>query len=270
MRHLSRRAALSLLSAGVLAACGARRDERLSEATGPAPLRVSPPRFGDARPVAWPGRAPAAYPVHGIDVARYQGTIDWEASRDAGVSFAFLKATEGGDLVDPFFETNWRAARRAGVPVGAYHFYYHCREPEEQARWFIRNVPRARGALPPVLDIEWTPFSPTCTIRPPAAEVREKATRFLEVVERHYGRPAIIYSAPDFWNDNEMWRLPGDHEFWLRSVTRHPSDRYGGQRWSFWQYTGSGIVPGIATETDINVFAGSEADWRAWLARRAT
>jgi lysozyme len=267
MTQFSRRAALSLLSAAALGAC-ARSGERMSAAAGPAPRRVAPPRFGDARPVAWTGRTPDAYPVHGIDVARYQGTIDWETARDSGVNFAFLKATEGGDRVDPMFAANWEAARRAGVPVGAYHFYYHCREPEEQARWFIANVPRARGALPPVLDIEWTPFSPTCRIRPPATEVRAKAQRFLAVVERHYGQPAILYSDPAFWTDNQMWLLPGNHEFWLRSVTRHPSERYAGQHWSFWQYTGTGLVPGIGVHTDINVFAGSEADWRRWLDRR--
>jgi lysozyme len=267
MTHLPRRAALALLAGSLASACGSPR-ERVSQASAPAPLQVRPPRFGDARPVVWPGRPPSAYPVHGIDVSRYQLGIDWVAARDAGVNFAFIKATEGGDRVDPFFERNWHEVRRAGVPAGAYHFYYHCREPEEQARWFIRHVPRARGALPPVLDIEWTPFSPTCTIRPPAAEVRDKAARFLRMVERHYGQDAIIYSTPDFWTDNEMWRLPGNHEFWLRSVTRHPSERYGGQHWTFWQYTGTGLVPGIPTETDINVFAGSAAEFRAWLARR--
>jgi lysozyme len=268
MTHLPRRAALALLAGTLAAACGGGPRERVSQATAPVPLQVRPPRFGDAKPVVWPGRPPSAYPVHGIDVSRYQLDIDWVAARDAGVSFAFVKATEGGDRVDPYFERNWREARRAGVPVGAYHFYYHCREPEEQARWFIRHVPRERGALPPVLDIEWTPFSPTCTIRPPAAEVRDKAERYLRIVERHYGQPALIYSAPDFWTDNEMWRLPGNHEFWLRSVTRHPSERYGGQHWTFWQYTGTGLVPGIPTQTDINVFAGSAAEFRAWLARR--
>ena len=38
---------------------------------------VERPAFGDADPVAWTGRAPHVYPVHGIDVSRYQGAIDW-------------------------------------------------------------------------------------------------------------------------------------------------------------------------------------------------
>ncbi|RYH05608.1 MAG: hypothetical protein EON57_07475, partial [Alphaproteobacteria bacterium] len=64
------------------------------------------------------------YPIHGIDVSKYQGDIDWDTARKGGVSFAYLKATEGGDRVDQRFAENWRAARAAGMPRGAYHFFY--------------------------------------------------------------------------------------------------------------------------------------------------
>lgn len=65
-----------------------------------------------------------------------------------------------------------------------------------------------------------------------------------------------------------MWRL-GDYPFWLRSVAAHPDDLYDGKHWTFWQYTSTGRVPGISGEVDINVFAGSAAAWRAWLAVNA-
>ena len=259
---------LLLLALILVAACGRRDVQRPGTSAFRMP-EVTAPRFDDADPVAWTGRSPESYPVHGLDTSRWQGDVNWEKARAAGVGFAFLKATEGGDIVDPSFRENWNAARRAGVPVGAYHFHYHCRPAAEQARWYIRHVPKQAGALPPVLDIEWTPFSPTCRDRPPAATLRAEAAEFMRIVEAHYGRAAIIYTTPDFWEANELWRLPGNHEFWLRSVTAHPSERYEGQRWTFWQYTGSGLVPGIGGRTDINVFAGSEESWAAWLARRA-
>ncbi len=75
---------------------------------------VAAPSFGDTDPTNWPGRAPGAYPVHGIDVARYQSGIDWPTARANGVSFAFIKATEGGDRVDARFAEHWAGARAAG------------------------------------------------------------------------------------------------------------------------------------------------------------
>lgn len=257
---------LALCLAALLLSCG--RSEPPVGAP-PAPrVSVAQPTFGDAKPQSWTGRAPASYPVHGIDVSRFQGPIDWRLAAESGVSFAFLKATEGGDRVDPMFHENWQAAGRAGVPRGAYHFFYYCRPASEQADWFIRNVPRSSGGLPPVLDMEWNPFSPTCKLRPPPETVRAEATVFLERLERHYGQRPIIYTTIDFFERNEMWRL-SSYPFWLRSVAAHPAERYGGHPWTFWQYTGTGIVPGVATLSDINVFRGGTAEWGAWLARNA-
>jgi lysozyme len=54
-------------------------------------------------------------------------------------------------------------------------------------------------------------------------------------------------------------------QFWLRSVAAHPSERYPGEGWSFWQYTGTGIVPGFARPVDINAFSGSYAQWEKWI-----
>ncbi|EEW24834.1 glycoside hydrolase family 25 protein [Rhodobacter ferrooxidans] len=259
-----RSALLPILLLASLAACGspAPRDQAAPS------VSVQPADFGDVDPTDWQGNGPSGHPVHGIDISRWQGAVDWPTARAAGVNFAYMKATEGGDGLDPMFKENWRAAARAGVPRGAYHFFYHCRPGVEQARWFIRNVPRSAGALPPVLDIEWTPFSPTCTRRPPAAEVRAEAEAFMTALERHYGQAPLIYTTPDFYQENELWRLRG-HEFWLRSVAAHPSETYAGQHWTFWQYTGTGTVPGIVGKTDINVFAGTAPAWGEWLAARA-
>ncbi len=96
------------------------------------PVAVSAPRFGDADPTDWPGRGPASYPVHGIDISRWQGVVDWPAARANGVGFAYLKATEGGDTLDPLFRTNWAAAARAGVPRGAYHYFYSAVRPSSR------------------------------------------------------------------------------------------------------------------------------------------
>ena len=90
------------------------------------------PAKSDVKPHARVARA-HSLPIHGIDVSRWQGRIDWASVRAAGTQFAFIKATEGGDHVDPRFLENWYGAARAGVPRGAYHFMYWCRPAHEQA-----------------------------------------------------------------------------------------------------------------------------------------
>jgi lysozyme len=227
------------------------------------PVAIAFPVFRDAEPHSWDGRAPSSYAVHGIDVSRWQGAIDWPQVRAAGIAFAYLKATEGGDRVDPSFPDNWRGAASAGIPRGAYHFYYFCRPAEEQARWFIRHVPRDPAALPPVLDLEWNHRSPTCTHRPDAATVRAEAARFLDILTAHYGQRPLVYTTVDFYRDTGIGALSGT-EFWLRSVAGHPSMVFPGQSWTFWQYTGTGLVPGIRGPVDINVFEGSGPEWVRW------
>lgn len=246
-----------------LAGCGGGGGKPAAQAPL-AQTAVNAPRFGDTDPHAWQGTPPHAYAVHGVDVSKYQMPVDWALARDSGVSFAFVKATEGGDRVDPMFDAHWRGAAAAGVPVGAYHFFYHCRPAAEQADWFIRNVPK--GALPPVLDMEWTPFSPTCTIRRSGEVIRAEAKVFLDKVSAHYGQRPVIYTSPDFFRDTELWKV-GNYPFWLRSVAGHPQDVYAGRHWTFWQYTSTGQVPGIAGEADVNVFAGTPAEWQALVGR---
>jgi lysozyme len=263
------RAALPTLLALVVTACSAPPPvSRAGGHVAPASRSVADfPRFHDTAPHAWETKAPWQYPLHGIDVSKWQGAIDWRRVRASGVDFAFIKATEGGDLVDDRFSNNWVAAGRAGVPRGAYHFYYFCRSAAEQARWFMAHAPRERGALPPVLDMEWNHKSKTCRGRPAPEVVRSEMRAWKETVAAHYAQRPIIYTTVDFYRENELWRVDG-YEFWLRSVAGHPEQVYPGQGWTFWQYTGTGQVPGIVGNTDINVFAGSPTAWAAWLATR--
>ena len=234
---------------------------RASTIERPAKLH---PNFGDYRPFEFPNRQPTDYAVHGTDTSRWQPSINWNKVQNSGISFAFIKATEGGDHLDRSFKENFAKAKAAGVPRSAYHFYYFCTAPEIQAKWYLRNIPKDAGAMPPVLDAEWNHISKTCPGKPSAAKVRKDLAVWLNIVEKGTGKRPIIYTTPDFYDDNDMGRFEG-YDFWLRSTAAHPSERYPHERWTFWQYTGTGKIPGIEGKADINVFRGSAEDWKKWL-----
>ena len=89
---------------------------------------------------------------YGVDVSHHQGSIDWNRVASAGMSFAYIKATEGGDLLDPAFARNWSGAEEAGLDRGAYHFFTLCSPAEDQAANFLRSVPPQPPMLPRVLE----------------------------------------------------------------------------------------------------------------------
>jgi lysozyme len=242
-RVLVRFAALALLS-GALASCGG----------GESPLG-----FDDDYP------RPKDYPIHGIDVSKYQGAIDWNAVAASGVQFAWIKATEGGDHLDERFEANWEGAKEAGIPRGAYHFVYWCRPPIEEATWFEHNVPIEDDALPPVLDVEATPDSKTCKRRLERDAAIADMKVMLDEMERHYGKRPIIYTSVDFYEAILSDGAFSNYPIWVRSTKHYPAVRYGSRAWKFWQYQADGSIPGIQGHVDRNAFYGSPEQWQAFL-----
>ncbi len=207
---------------------------------------------------------PSDYEIHGIDVSKYQGNIDWNAVHDSGVRFAWIKATEGGDYADEKFQANWEGARSVGIPRGAYHFAYWCRSGEEQAAWFLRNVPNDPDALPPVLDVEWNAQSKTCPQHPPREVAIATMKTILNAMERAYGKRPVIYTSVDFHRDVMAGEF-SDYPIWVRSVKYYPSVKYGDRKWHFWQHTAEGKIAGISGYVDRNCFNGTAREWQAWL-----
>src|SRR5680860_432592 len=203
-------------------------------------------------------------PIQGIDVSYWQGDINWETARAAGVHFAFIKATEGGDHLDPKFIENWYAAKRAGIARGAYHFVYWCRPANEQALWFMLNVPPDSDALPPVLDLEWNSHSKTCPGKVGRELALKKIKIMLDAMQAHTGKRPIIYTDPKFHREVLEGELT-DYHFWLRSVAAEPDAIYRERSWSFWQFTTTGSVPGVKGHVDRNSFNGSRGDWERVL-----
>ncbi len=208
---------------------------------------------------------PRDYPIHGIDVSKFQGDIDWNKVADSGVKFAWIKATEGGDRADERFQANWIGAKAAGVPHGAYHFVYWCRPPLEEISWFEQNAPVEDDALPPVLDVEATPTSPTCHRHLTQEAAIADMKVMLAEMERHYGKRPIIYTTVDFYEAILSDGAFMDYPIWVRSTKYPPAVKYGPRAWHFWQYQSDAWVPGIGTRVDRDAFYGTGEQWEEFL-----
>lgn len=206
----------------------------------------------------------AEYPVQGVDISNHQKNIDWDRLDKQQVQFALIKATEGGDFKDKSFEKNWENARKQGIVVGAYHFFTFCRSAEEQAHNFIESVPNIPGTLPPAIDVE---YGGNCKLTKSKEELLCDIETFIEIIEKHYGRKVIIYVLEGFYNDFLVGKF-ADNPFWLRDVYRKPRT-IDSRNWTFWQFSNRGRLEGIETFVDLNVFNGSEKDFRDLIDSRS-
>ena len=191
------------------------------------------------------------YPVRGIDISHHQGAVDWPLVAGDDIAFAYMKATEGGDFSDRRFKRNWQEAGQAGIRRGAYHFFTFCRPGADQAAHFINTVPREADMLPPAVDLE---FGGNCPESAGRLDVAKELAIFLQIVESHYGRKALLYATPEFYVD-QLAGKPIDNPLWLRSILFEPG--YNDHPWTIWQYHNRGTVKGIDGPVDRNVFIGS-------------
>jgi lysozyme len=205
---------------------------------------------------------PAGYSIHGIDVSRYQGKIDWnylenivEGNKKIKITFAIIKATEGRSLKDPMFDTNWKNIGRTGLIKGAYHYFIPSRNPLEQAKNFIATVELKKGDLPPVLDVE-------VAGKQGIEKLKENIKIWLREIEKYYGVKPVIYSYIDFYekylmNDPELKNYP----LWIAHY--HKSKIKFNTQWLFWQHSDKGKITGIKEYVDFNVFNGSLKELKA-------
>ncbi|MGI9414159.1 MAG: glycoside hydrolase family 25 protein [Hyphomicrobiales bacterium] len=207
----------------------------------------------------WLEPARLLYDVHGIDVSHHQGEIDWTAVAGDGVGFAFIKATEGGDFVDPRFAENWKASAEAGVPRGAYHFFTQCRSGAVQAENFIRTVPKDAKALPPVVDAE---HMGPCRNSPQVNDVVKEIAVFLDRLKAHYGLRPLIYTTREF-HDAYLTGRFAQERFWIRSLVIPP--RFRQAQWTVWQYHNRGRRAGIKGPVDLNVLSDGPSELAALL-----
>lgn len=208
-------------------------------------------------------RIPRKHKIHGIDVSYYQGKIDWPLvssmeEDSVKISFAFIKATEGLLKVDPYFRRNWREAPKAGITVGAYHYFRPKKDGLWQANFFLQTVHFEAGDLPPVVDVEELEGLS-------ADQLRRQLNKFVVRVEEKTGVKPIIYSGLKFYKDY-LQGYYKDYVFWVahyyKAKLKLPSNE-----WSFWQHADNARINGINHKVDFNSFNGDSTAFQKLLVR---
>ena len=188
----------------------------------------------------------------GIDVSRYQGTIDWNMVANQGrISYAYVKATEGASLVDPYFYTNIAEARRAGISVGSYHFYRAHISVDLQVANMTAAVRKEDQDLVPMIDVETTNGVSKEKF---LADLRV----FVDKITQYYGVRPLIYTYQNFYNRYLVGEFPGYH--WM-IAKYHDEAPYLDDEIDYimWQYTQSGYVPGVRGGVDRSCIMGTHS-----------
>lgn len=196
----------------------------------------------------------------GIDVSKWQGTIDWGKVKTAGYAFAFIRVSDGANTKDAKFDANWAGAKSAGVIRGAYQFFRPSQSVSTQANLMIDKIGTYQpGDLPPVIDVEDDGGLAPSTV---ASRVRA----WVDQVKAAVGVEPIVYTGKYFWRDEVGSPASfAPNPLWIAQYTSLCPDIPGPwAKWTFWQYTDSGSVPGISGPVDTNRFNGTLAQLQAF------
>lgn len=200
--------------------------------------------------------------LNGVDVSNHQRDIDWDAVAADNIQFAFIKATEGINFKDVWFERNWTEAKRVGLVRGAYHFARpHLNDAVSEAYYFLDYVKYA--TLEPhdilILDMEDEKFH---------GDVIPWTVFFCEVIESIVGFNPIIYTGPWYIQSrmqNYAGTKLGEYPLWLAAYNeRPPITPKPWTQYKLWQYTSKGRVNGINGDADKNTFFGTIEELKAF------
>lgn len=212
-------------------------------------------------PAYSPAKNAGDYEVKGIDVSKYQGDIDWDKTAGQNISFAYIKATQKNNNVDPNYEHNITAALKAGIKVGSYHYFTFDCSGIEQAEFFIEHSVYNGGLLPPAVDVE--PEDDDTPQSLDTDSIRQNLFDMLDILEAKYRVTPVIYANAYAFKT----LLNGGFEkypVWYANYTNNPNVP-DGRQWTFWQYSTNGVIynkNGNTTAVDLNVFYGSEEEFR--------
>lgn len=187
----------------------------------------------------------------GIDISKWQGDVDFNALKEAGVEFVIIRVgtssgINGENLVDSKFEQNINGANKAGIPVGIYFYSYANSEDRaiSDALWVLEQIKDYKVDLPIAFD--WENWSFYNEFNLSFFGLSNMADSFVKTL-RDAGYEGMLYSSKNYLED--IW-FKGDYPVWLAHYTTKTN--YEGN-YEFWQLCNNGRVAGINGDVDINI-----------------
>lgn len=198
----------------------------------------------------------------GIDVAKFQGTIDWEAVAGAGVKFAMVRlgyrtAEDGVIVEDSNARYNLQEGSRAGIPLGAYFFSTAVSEDEalEEARWVAELVAKYPITYPIVYDCEG--YTENRQKELSVSRRTDIALVFLKEIQKQGYEPMFYGSKSELETGWEMERIEKHYKVWVAQYPETPYPQtamssYEGKH-AMWQFSKSAMVVGMDQPVDMNL-----------------
>jgi lysozyme len=189
------------------------------------------------------------YPVQGLSVDSAAGAVDWGTVRAGHADFAYIRASAGASYRDPAFAANWAGVRATGLRYGAVHDFSLCVPASDQATMFVTTVPRDNAALPPVVRLALTQ---QCGARPSRDSVLASLNTFLNLIEAHSGKTAVVRVSRDF---NDLYDVGSGiyRTLWLDRNFLKPD--YAGRPWVMWTASDMRRLDGVDGPVEWDVVA---------------
>ena len=190
----------------------------------------------------------------GIDVSKWNGTINWTEVKNAGIDFAMIRvgyrgSTQGTIVEDPYFRKNVNGAIKNGVKVGIYFFSMARTEEEaiQEAAWVVSAIRKYSITYPVAYDLESWGTGRIADVS--YTQLTNNAIAFLGYIKSQGYTPMMYASKYDFNCRWEKSRIKGC-KYWLAHYTTQTD--YTGS-YQMWQYSSKGSVPGINGDVDMNI-----------------
>lgn len=189
------------------------------------------------------------YYREGIDVSKYQGTIDWEQVKSAGYSFAMIRAVSSNDelgtYLDPYFETNVKNAQAAGLDVGAYIYTYaHSNdEIDEEISIALPALNKYKFQLPIFFDFE------DALIATNGKDLNTSICRHGFETLLSNGYCPGLYTGKKWGATYIDAASLQDYPYWLAHWTSQTDSTL---EYGIWQYANDGSVAGVSGNVDLD------------------